>query len=293
MWAPAFANSYWIWGSALVTDPNADQSETFSLTFNLPGTVSSSALVVGADDYVVIGVNGAQIASETGEGNFLEANLHTYQRPDLFHAGVNIVTFKVTNAAYVRSGQGTPQNNPAGLLFKLSIEGLECANGSSGGTSHRSGGSGSIVFPAGSRDASAGNSSLTFPSNTGTGIMLGGIVSGASIEASSSATSSPADAFKAAYPDTSIQKNPTCVFLAVWVLAILISIEYALSKFLSTKGKSDIQRRKLRVITRALFSILGIAALWYLGEACAAPVFAALALFWVALSVYNAAKRPD
>ncbi|MGH7141181.1 MAG: hypothetical protein ACREGH_00915 [Minisyncoccia bacterium] len=132
-WAAPFPGATWIWSTPFVSDPNSEETETFVLTFTLPGTATSSLLRISADDYYVVSINGTQIDSQFGEGNFLPQNIHTYQDPGAFVPGTNTVSFEVVNAPYFFKGEGTDTNNPAGLMFDLSIAGASCTGGPSSG----------------------------------------------------------------------------------------------------------------------------------------------------------------
>lgn len=147
----------WIWKTFQTEDPNASQTYTFKNTFTIPGDVNTGILNIASDDYFVAHINNIEIASEFGEGNFL--NSKTYDVASLLQTGSNEISIDATNAAYFYAGEGTVDNNPAGLIFSLSVDGQTCVpdNTNTGGGNTNS--SGSIVkkiFP-GSRSASTTN----------------------------------------------------------------------------------------------------------------------------------------
>ncbi|MBP9669281.1 MAG: hypothetical protein KBE09_03260 [Candidatus Pacebacteria bacterium] len=147
IWATPFSGSSWIWSHALVADPNNLETKTFLLQFPLPAAPTSTILSVAADDYFKIYVNSIQLANEQGEGNFLASNIKTYNSFGPFSAGTNTIAFEVSNAPYFFAGDGTSENNPAGLLFTFSVAGQSCVtvedeNEETPPTSGGSGGSG-------------------------------------------------------------------------------------------------------------------------------------------------------
>lgn len=126
LWAAPFASSTWIWNSAFVAQPQTGETQTFILTITLPGTVSSSTLAIAADDYFSVYINNTPVGSSTADGNFLQSNMHVYNVKNFLVSGTNTVKFKVTNAAYFFPAGGTVFTNPAGLLFRLGIDGSAC-----------------------------------------------------------------------------------------------------------------------------------------------------------------------
>ena len=127
-WAPAFSGAQWIWKTYQVEHPQEGDSAVFTLSFSLPADAGSSELLVSADDYYRISVNGTEIASEFSEGNFLPDHTHSYHIPSLFKMGSNTITFEVINAPYLYPDRASAENNPAGLLVWLGIDGTACTS---------------------------------------------------------------------------------------------------------------------------------------------------------------------
>jgi hypothetical protein len=128
LWAPVFPGALWVWSSEFVQSPQAGDTQVFTLNITIPAPVASSTLEIAADDYFTVVINGNELDSQLGEGNFLQENIHTYHSPEFFHQGSNSVTITVINAPYFYPGQGTAQNNPAGLLYRLTVEGATCVD---------------------------------------------------------------------------------------------------------------------------------------------------------------------
>lgn len=149
----------WIWKTFQTEDPNASQTYTFKNTFTLDGEVNTGILNIASDDYFVAHINNTEIASEFGEGNFL--NSKTYDVASLLQTGSNEISIDATNAAYFYAGEGTVDNNPAGLIFSLSVDGQTCIpdNNTEDGNSNSSGSIVKKIFP-GSRSVSTTNTTL-------------------------------------------------------------------------------------------------------------------------------------
>jgi hypothetical protein len=114
----------WIWKTALVQNPNSVESVTFQKNFTVNGSIASSTLSIAGDDYFKVYLNGTEIASEFGEGNFLTAKTYTIS-PSLFSTN-NVLRIEAQNAAYFYSGEGTVYNNPAGIIYSLTVDSSTC-----------------------------------------------------------------------------------------------------------------------------------------------------------------------
>ncbi|MBL8158582.1 hypothetical protein JNK62_03565 [bacterium] len=111
----------WIWGTQGPTDPTTDESFTFTRTFNWSGPATTATLQVAADNYYDVDLNGQDVGAELAdENNFQAGTYDTYDVLTKLVPGVNTLTFVVTNKG-VPGSNG--QSNPAGLLFKLVIDG--------------------------------------------------------------------------------------------------------------------------------------------------------------------------
>jgi hypothetical protein len=136
----------WIWKSFFAENPAVSDSATFSKNFTIDGAVDSSSLTIAADDYYTVLINGTQVASEFGEGNFITAKTFS---PDvsLFHSGTNIIQVEVTNAPYYYPTQATSYTNPAGVAYALTINSESCSSSASGTTGSSHGISGDTIHP--------------------------------------------------------------------------------------------------------------------------------------------------
>ena len=119
----------WIWA----TDPttahdsgNVDVYYTFQKTFEWWGPVTGATLSlgVGTDNGYRVELNGDLVGEDWGEYNY-RSPADTYSNfGSSIVQGTNVLSIKVKNQAMVG---GTPATNPAGLLYKLTING-NCDN---------------------------------------------------------------------------------------------------------------------------------------------------------------------
>ncbi len=147
LWTPEFPGATWIWSSPTVQKPQNGAVRVFVLNFTLPASVSSSVLKIAADDYFSFTINGTLVDSQFGYGNFLPKNIHIYKTPSLFHRGANIITFTVVNAPYFYVNKGTAINNPAGLMFRLELQGTSCITNATRPTNNSKDRNGAISIP--------------------------------------------------------------------------------------------------------------------------------------------------
>ncbi len=115
----------WIWATEPTTahdSGNVDIYYTFEKTFEWWGPIEGATLSlgVGTDNGYEIKLNGNYIGDDWGEYNYKSpADVYT-NFADYIKQGENTLQIKVKNQAL--SG-GTPSTNPAGLLYKLTIDG--------------------------------------------------------------------------------------------------------------------------------------------------------------------------
>ena len=109
----------WIWGSQFVTDPSAQETQTFVKTFNWNGPVSSALLDIATDNTYSVTINGNPVISDINPNNFSTADENIDVASNI-QTGVNTIEIAVTNLAV---GTQDPQANPAGLLYDLTIVG--------------------------------------------------------------------------------------------------------------------------------------------------------------------------
>ena len=114
--------SYWIWATDGPSNANVNQTNTFTRTFNVSGPVNGATLYIAADNFYTVTLNGNPVGSEqVVNTNFTSATEDIYViAPASFVQGVNTLTIVATNLG---GGGGSPTFNPAGILFKLVVDG--------------------------------------------------------------------------------------------------------------------------------------------------------------------------
>ena len=120
-----YDGSKWIWITDGPTQPQTEQTHTFERTFEWTGTASDATLYLATDNlYTNVNLNGNFIASTANEDNFTSATEDVFTNLEgSLVQGTNLLQITVTNVA----GSSNPETNPAGLLFKLEIDGF-CGN---------------------------------------------------------------------------------------------------------------------------------------------------------------------
>lgn len=114
--------SFWIWATQGPSNASINQTNTFTRTFNVNGPVIGATLYIAADNFYTVTLNGNPVGSEqVNNNNFSSVTEDTYVvLPASFVQGVNTLTVVATNQA---GGGGDPLFNPAGILFKLVVDG--------------------------------------------------------------------------------------------------------------------------------------------------------------------------
>lgn len=125
-WTALISGATWIWGEDPIVDPVHQTSETFTRTFTVSGTPLGATLDIAADNTYEVSVNGHLINTDTNIDNFSSADTFTISASDLI-SGSNTITFVVTNVPLPTDPEtATPQTNPAGLLYKLTVKSNMC-----------------------------------------------------------------------------------------------------------------------------------------------------------------------
>jgi hypothetical protein len=113
--------SRWIWGDDPVTSPtNVTETQTFVRTFGWQGTVATATLRVAADNGYRVELNATPVGMDLGEFNYRADGVDTYVVTNQIQSGNNTLRFEVTNMA----ASADPKENPAGLRYELTIEGV-------------------------------------------------------------------------------------------------------------------------------------------------------------------------
>lgn len=126
-WTASIPGASWIWES-----PADEASVGFARDFSIPGTITSATLDIAADNFYSVSLNGNFIGSELVDPfNFTLATQDTYGVSTAFFvSGTNTLMVTASNQGGVPSGI-----NPAGLLFKLTVESDVCGTDDIGNTS--------------------------------------------------------------------------------------------------------------------------------------------------------------
>lgn len=127
-WTAVIPDAFWIWGDDPVVDSSIDETQTFVKQFGFEGDVTSATLYVASDNSHDADLNGLDAGEATQEKNFSIADQDEYDVTSLIAQGNNELSIAVKNWA----GNANPKSNPAGLLYKLHIEGevtgdLDCS----------------------------------------------------------------------------------------------------------------------------------------------------------------------
>lgn len=118
-WTANIPGATWIWKSPFVENPTANETYTFKKTF-LVEDVDTATLDVAADNSYEVFINGVSIYADANENNFAAGTQDSDidVSGDLIEGGLNSIEVRVRNWA---QGGGTAQSNPAGALYKLTV----------------------------------------------------------------------------------------------------------------------------------------------------------------------------
>lgn len=124
-WTATIPGAIWIWpdNPTKQEDTTQDVTYTFRKTFEWQGPFSGATLnlSVGSDNGYQVWVNGVNLVGDMGEFNYLSpTDQYTEVQIPNIVTGTNTLEIKVTNIGLVN---GTPETNPGGLLYKLTIDG--------------------------------------------------------------------------------------------------------------------------------------------------------------------------
>ncbi len=119
-WTVSIPGATWIWSSYLVENSLVDDTKIFEKRFNIAttSTVNSAILTMAADNSYTVSVNGIQVGADATEFNYKEESKDIYNVTSYINNSANRISFTVKNWGVASS---TPQTNPAGLLYKLSV----------------------------------------------------------------------------------------------------------------------------------------------------------------------------
>ncbi len=121
----ASSTAAWIWSSADVQNPTQNETKTFVKTFTWNGPATTAVLKIATDNSYVAKLNGTQVAADSAGDNFTAAD--TVDVVANIVTGQNTLEITVTN---IGVGGAAAHDNPAGLLYNLSVVGntdVDCA----------------------------------------------------------------------------------------------------------------------------------------------------------------------
>ena len=124
-WTASIPGATWIWSTAVVADSTINDTETFTRTFTITGTPLESTLMIAADDYYSVSINGNDLSGTNGtatDNNFTTAATYDVPATDLV-TGTNTLTIVGENEGISGSD---PTSNPGGLIYSLTINNNEC-----------------------------------------------------------------------------------------------------------------------------------------------------------------------
>lgn len=112
----------WIWETYQVINPMNETLRTFTEDFVINGFPTTASLKVAADNAYRFWVNGALVCESNEGDNFSVVDTCTVD-VSLLHPGTNSLKMEVKNLALAN---GTPETNPAGALYELSVKHDTC-----------------------------------------------------------------------------------------------------------------------------------------------------------------------
>ena len=125
-WAASIPGATWIWSDVNVVDATVDTTKTFTKTFSVVGTPLNSTLLVAADNNYDVYMNGIPVAgagcSDVTGATFGGAQICIIPAA-MMTTGTNTLAITVRNWAVSGSDYNS---NPAGLLYKLTLNNNEC-----------------------------------------------------------------------------------------------------------------------------------------------------------------------
>lgn len=112
----------WVWETEEVTAPTTEQRASFFDVFTTLGDTTGATLTIAADNAYEVWVNNHYVGGDLSGNNFQAPD--TIQIPiEMIQLGLNSIRIEVTNHALANAG---PQDNPAGLLYKLVVTHNDC-----------------------------------------------------------------------------------------------------------------------------------------------------------------------
>ena len=118
-WTAAISGASWIWSAEPMPEGYVnDVTKVFTREFTVTGDPLGGELEIAADNSYEVTLNGDPLCSDSLENNFGSTDTCVIAAEDLVQ-GTNTLVFTVKN--WAQNG-GTKNSNPAGLLYKLSVD---------------------------------------------------------------------------------------------------------------------------------------------------------------------------
>ena len=126
-WTASIPGATWIWATDPVEAPtnDGDLTKTFTKTFTVAGTPTGGTLNVAADNSYSVVLNGNPLPVIFDQNNFQLATQDSYDVSAFLVNGLNTLEITVTNWESAEQS-ADPASNPAGLLYKLSLDENAC-----------------------------------------------------------------------------------------------------------------------------------------------------------------------
>ncbi|MEK7176833.1 MAG: peptidoglycan-binding protein [Patescibacteria group bacterium] len=126
-WTASIPDATWIWATDPVEAPtnDGDLTKVFTKTFAIVGTPTGGTLDVAADNNYSVKLNGNSLPVVFDQNNFQLATQDSYDVSSLLISGLNTLEITVTNWESAEQS-ADPASNPAGLLYKLSLNENAC-----------------------------------------------------------------------------------------------------------------------------------------------------------------------
>jgi len=129
----AIPGAAWIFGPGVAgaTTPAELASFTFTKSFFLNGAPTGGSILISADDFGSVSVNGSQVGTVGSTTNIAlagqKANLATFDLSEFLNPGLNTIAVTVQNGLFGGCTNCTFAQNPAGAVFggTLSFNGAE------------------------------------------------------------------------------------------------------------------------------------------------------------------------
>ncbi|MBP6912099.1 MAG: thrombospondin type 3 repeat-containing protein [Candidatus Pacebacteria bacterium] len=122
-WTATVSGAKWIWSTLGVTNPEQDETVVFKNAFYVIGDVHDATMEIAYDNDIIVKIGDDEVFSTTGANGFGTAT--SQDITSYVKTGANAVTSRVRNLAMPG---GNAESNPAGVLYKLTVNSMDCTN---------------------------------------------------------------------------------------------------------------------------------------------------------------------